>query len=151
MTAPLPVAQSVLKDAGPQQDTILLSYEARLLRRKRLAATSGQEFLVDFERTESVREGDAFLLDDGSTIGVLAAKEPVLKITGDLTRLAWHIGNRHTPCEITHDALFIAEDPVLEAMLAQLGAEVTHLELPFSPEGGAYGHGRTFGHSHSHA
>ena len=35
----------------------------------------------------------------------------------------------------------------LTAELAQLGARVTRTIAPFRPEGGAYGHGRTFGHS----
>ena len=65
-----------------------------------------------------------------------------------LPRLAWHIGNRHTPCRIEADRLIIRQDHVLEAMLRQLGAEIQHANLPFRPEGGAYGHGRTFGHDH---
>jgi urease accessory protein len=31
-------------------------------------------------------------------------------------------------------------------MLAKLGARVRPVMAPFSPEGGAYGHGRTHGH-----
>ena len=67
-----------------------------------------------------------------------------------LARLAWHIGNRHTPCQIGPDCLVIRQDHVLEAMLAKLGADVTHDTRPFTPEGGAYGMGRTMGHSHGH-
>jgi urease accessory protein len=33
-------------------------------------------------------------------------------------------------------------------MLRQLGATVTEAVEPFTPEGGAYGHGRTMGHDH---
>ena len=40
-------------------------------------------------------------------------------------------------------------DHVLEAMLRKLGADICHKDLPFRPEGGAYGHGRTFGHDHA--
>ena len=79
---------------------------------------------------------------------VIAAAEPVVRITGDLPRLAWHIGNRHTPCEIAGDHLVIRRDHVLEKMLAGLGAGLTVTEAPFRPEGGAYGHGRTMGHDH---
>ena len=49
------------------------------------------------------------------------------------------------------DRLVIREDHVLEAMLRQLGATVTHAREPFRPEGGAYGHGRTMGHGHGHS
>jgi urease accessory protein len=67
-----------------------------------------------------------------------------------LARLAWHIGNRHTPCQVEADRLLIQRDHVLEDMLTRLGAKITHIEEPFRPEIGAYGHGRTHGHSHSH-
>ena len=80
---------------------------------------------------------------------VKAAEEPLLRITGpDLPRLAWHIGNRHTPCQIEEDHLRIQRDPVIRHMLEHLGATVTEVDATFTPEGGAYGHGRT--HSHEH-
>ncbi len=46
--------------------------------------------------------------------------------------------------------LLIREDHVLEAMLAHLGARVSRAIEPFTPEGGAYGMGRTMGHEHGH-
>ncbi|MGB0905679.1 MAG: urease accessory protein UreE, partial [Mangrovicoccus sp.] len=73
----------------------------------------------------------------------------LLEVRGaHLLRLAWHIGNRHTPCEIQSDALLIRDDHVIAAMLTTLGAKISKIDAPFQPEGGAYGHGRTFGHSH---
>ncbi|NBB98687.1 MAG: urease accessory protein UreE, partial [Alphaproteobacteria bacterium] len=57
----------------------------------------------------------------------------------------------HTPCQIAADCLVIRQDHVLEAMLAKLGADVTPDTRPFTPEGGAYGMGRTMGHSHGHS
>lgn len=136
---------------GPAADTVLLDYEARFLRRKRLVAVSGLSFLVDLPETVSLNEGDALVLDDGRAVVVRAAPEAVLLIRGDLTRLAWHIGNRHTPCQIGADRLVIRADHVLEAMLLRLGATVEPAEAPFNPEGGAYGHGRTMGHDHGHS
>ena len=130
-------------------DSVSLTYDARLLRRKRLVSDGGRAFMVDLPETRSVDEGDAFLLDDGSRIAISAAPEALVEVSGGpLMRLAWHIGNRHTPCQIEGDRLLIARDHVLEAMLAHLGAETRIVTEPFRPEGGAYGHGRTFGHSH---
>jgi urease accessory protein len=146
----LPVARVVQK--SPHQtvpvDEVVLTYDARLLRRKRLESLDGIAFLVDLPETLSVSEGDAFVLGDGRLIKVTAAPEPLLRVTGDLPRLAWHIGNRHTPCQIEPDHLLIRRDHVLGAMLVQLGAEVSDVTGAFTPEGGAYGHGRTMGHSH---
>ncbi len=127
---------------------IVLDYDGRFLRRKRLQAEDGTSFLVDLPETTNLDQGDAFQLSDGRLVVVIAAAEPVLRITGDLPRLAWHIGNRHTPCQIAPDHLMIRRDHVLEKMLAGLGAQVQLTEAPFRPEGGAYGHGRTMGHDH---
>ena len=69
----------------------------------------------------------------------------------DLPRIAWHIGNRHTPCQIESDRLLIQRDHVIADMLRRIGAEVIEVIEPFTPEGGAYGHGRTHGHDHSHS
>lgn len=132
---------------GPFDGQVALDYDSRLLRRRRLACAGG-DFMVDLAEVASLEDGDAFELSDGRLIAVRAAPEPVLVIRGPLARLAWHIGNRHTPCRIEADRLIIRQDHVLEAMLRRLGAEVGHQTLPFRPEGGAYGHGRTFGHSH---
>jgi urease accessory protein len=128
-----------------------LGYEDRFLRRKRLVTAQGEGFLVDLPETTSLAARDCLELMDGRLIEVLPAEEPVMVITGDLARLAWHIGNRHTPCQIEAERLVIRNDHVLEAMLRQLGAGVAHAMAPFTPEGGAYGHGRTMGHDHGPA
>lgn len=129
-------------------DRVVLDYEGRFLRRKRLITEQGRSVLVDLAQTVSLDPGDALQLANGGLIEVAAAPEPLLRIGGDLVRLAWHIGNRHTPCQVAGDHLLIRDDHVLAAMLVQLGAEVERIDAPFRPEGGAYGFGRTHGHSH---
>lgn len=143
-------AQTILRSGQwlRSDSRVVLGYDARFLRRKRLVAEDGSSFLVDLAETTSLDHGDAFQLSDGRLIVVIAAEEPVVEVRGDLPRLAWHIGNRHTPCEIAGDHLVIRRDHVLEKMLAGLGAALTLTTAPFKPEGGAYGHGRTMGHDH---
>jgi urease accessory protein len=147
----LPVAQTHLKKgdwSGPAE-VCLLNYEGRFLRRKRLETVEGRPFIVDLPHTTSLEDGDALALDDGSLVYVRAAEESLLRVGGpDLARLAWHIGNRHTPCQITEDYLLIQNDPVIGHMLEHVGAKLTEVTAPFTPEGGAYGMGRT--HSHEH-
>jgi urease accessory protein len=133
---------------GGAAERLILDYEGRFLRRKRLVAASGRAVMVDLPETVSLDEGDALEADGGALIEIVAAPEPLLRVAGDLPRLAWHIGNRHTPCQVAGDHLLIRDDHVLADMLARLGAEVTPVTAPFVPEGGAYGHGRTHGHSH---
>ena len=134
---------------GDAVDTVTLDYEARFLRRKRLVSDGGEPFLVELAETQSLSQGEGFRLDDGRIIAVMAAAEPLLAVrNGNLARIAWHVGNRHTPCQIADDHILIREDKVLQAMLEGLGASVTQVTAPFTPEGGAYGHGRTHGHEH---
>mgnify|MGYP000066428376 CR=1 FL=1 len=146
----LPPAHSLLKTAPTTSfDVVVLDYDARLMRRKRLTTTQGNSFLVDLPAVANLDDFWGFELADGRTIQVLPAEEPLVEITGDLNRLAWHIGNRHTPCQIGKYRLLIRRDHVLEAMLTQLGATLAFVTEPFTPEGGAYGTGRTMGHSHA--
>ena len=144
-----PVSRLLSEVPATWHDAVVLDYEARLLRRKRLITLSGAAFLVDLPTVTNLDAHTGFELADGRCIQIVPAEEDVLIITGDLPRLAWHIGNRHTPCRIARDSLIIRADHVLEAMLRQLGAEIRPARQPFAPEGGAYGTGRTMGHAHS--
>ena len=149
-----PIASQKLRRAAEWSDafdTIELSYDGRFLRRKVLTSAQGTLFLVDLAQATSLDHGDAFELEDGRLIAVVAAQEALLEVTGaDLARIAWHIGNRHTPCQIDGDRLLIQRDHVIRNMLKLIGAEVREIVAAFRPEGGAYGHGRTHGHDHGH-
>ena len=143
----LPVSRKV-KHTHHADDRVVLDHESRFLRRKVLTAASGLRFLVDLPQTTSVGQHEAFVLEDGRVVGVVPAEEELFQVKGDLIRLAWHIGNRHMPCQVESDRLLIQPDHVMRDMLERLGAAVTAVTEPFSPEGGAYGHGRTHAHAH---
>jgi urease accessory protein len=141
-------------DAEGAFDRVVLDYRDRFLRRKLLATAGGAALLVDLAETVSLDQGDALVLDDGRLVAVEAAPEPLLEVTAPpdtLARLAWHVGNRHTPAEIGAGRLLVRRDHVIEEMLRRLGARIRTVEAPFRPEGGAYGHGRTHGHYHGGA
>ena len=145
------IAHEIISNIDPASaDAIIsLDYEGRFLRRKRLQTDEGEDFMVELPKTISLSPSDGIVLDDGRVIGIRPKPEMLAKIThGNLMRMAWHIGNRHTPCQIEDDHLLIQQDYVLEDMLRQLGAKISHITNPFMPEGGAYGRGRT--HSHQH-
>jgi len=86
-------------------------------------------------------------------IRVIAAPQKVLRITAcaahgspfDLTRAAYHLGNRHVPIELKPDHLKIEADHVLAEMLRSMHLIVNDVEEAFEPEGGAYSAG-----AHSH-
>lgn len=123
-------------------DTVVLDFDDRHRRRMAMTGTRGLEFLLDLENAVALRGGDALVLDDNRLIEVVAAPEPLIEIRGTdphhLVRVAWHLGNRHLPTQITAKGLRIRRDHVIEAMVKGLGARVIEIEAPFDPEGGAY-------------
>ncbi len=132
-------------------ETVTLPYADRYLRRRALTTDGGVRVVVDLPEARLLADGEEIAATDGTRIVVRAAPEDLLEITGPaLPRIAWHVGNRHTPCQMEEGRLLIQADPVLRDMLERLGATVRAVREPFHPEGGAYGHGRTHGHSHSH-
>ena len=130
-------------------DEISLSYEERFIRRKKLIANNGTEFLVNLEETVSVDENHFFELVNGNLIKVLSKKENLIEITGyNLKQIIWHIGNRHLPCQIEENRILIQDDAVVLDMVLKLQGKIKKVFEKFKPEGGAYGMGRT--HSHKH-
>ncbi len=128
--------------SGAPADTVVLDFDERYRRRFVMTGVGGLEFLLDLGEAAMLRGGDGLRLEDGRIVEVVAAPEPLAEIRAAdalaLTRVAWHLGNRHLPTELMPKALRIRRDPVIEAMAEGLGARVIPLEAPFNPEGGAY-------------
>ena len=95
----------------PPADTVVLDFDDRHRRRMAMTGTRGFQFLLDLENAVALRGGDALMLEDGRLVEVVAAPEPLLEIRGHdpqhLVRIAWHLGNRHLPTQITRRALRI--------------------------------------------
>ena len=147
---------------GEPADTVTLDHDERHRRRIAMKGLRGLEFLLDLPEAVTLRQGDALKLEDGRLVEVVAAPEDLVELrspdAGAMTRLAWHLGNRHTPTELTRRALRIRRDPVLEDLAKKFGAQVIEIHAPFNPEGGAYvsapehdhGHGHHDHHGHDH-
>ena len=154
------LASALLKRAA----TVELDWDVR--QKSRFAATdsTGRQLGIFLPRGTVVRGGDVLVAEDGSLVRVLAAPQPVLVITAcaqhgtpfDLTRAAYHLGNRHVPLELQPDHLKIEPDHVLADMLRAMHLTVNEAQAAFEPEGGAYaaggqGHGHGHDHDHDHA
>ena len=140
--------------------TIELDWDVRQKSRFDATDSQGRQIGIFLPRGTAVRGGDVLVAEDGSLVKVIAAPQPVLVITHcsahgtpfDLTRAAYHLGNRHVPIELKPDHLKIEPDHVLAAMLRSMHLIVREAEEAFEPEGGAYGaHGGGHGHSHGAA
>ena len=137
--------------------TVELDWDVR--QKSRFDATDllGRSLGVFLPRGTVVRGGDVLVAQDGSLIRVIAAAQPVLRITPcaehgtvfDLTRAAYHLGNRHVPIELQPDHLKIEPDHVLADLLRAMHLIVTPVVEAFEPEGGAYAAG-AHGHGHAH-
>lgn len=143
--------------------TVELDWDVRQKSRFDAVDSQGRRIGVFLPRGTAVRGGDVLVAEDGSLIKVVAAPQAVLVITHckqhgtpfDLTRAAYHLGNRHVPIELKPDHLKIEPDHVLAAMLRSMHLIVREADEAFEPEGGAYGahgggHGHDHGHGHSH-
>ena len=134
----------------PEHETagaLTLNFEERHRRRIQLVTDQGEEVLLDLPKATAMADGDGLRLGDGRWLKIRSAAEPVVEVrhndAGQLTRLAWHLGNRHLPTEIGQDVLRIRPDHVIESMLEGFGADLLRKDSPFQPEGGAYGnHGQ---------
>ena len=155
----IPQGQGLAPVLLKRATTVELDWDVR--QKSRFAATdsAGRELGIFLPRGTLVRGGDVLVAEDGSMVRVIAAPQPVLVITHcnshgtpfDLTRAAYHLGNRHVPIELQPDHLKIEPDHVLADMLRAMHLIVTEQSLPFEPEGGAYAAGHGGGHDHGHS
>lgn len=136
--------------------SVELDWDIRQKSRFEATDSLGRQLGIFLPRGTLVRGGDVLIAEDGSMVRVLAAPQAVLRITActshgspfDLTRAAYHLGNRHVPIELKPDHLKIEPDHVLAEMLRSMHLIVTEVSESFEPEGGAYSTG---GHGHAHA
>ncbi|HHZ68206.1 MAG TPA: urease accessory protein UreE [Alphaproteobacteria bacterium] len=129
-------------------DGVTLDYDARHRRRYRLRTNGGEDVLLDLAEAVAMADGDGLRLDDNHWLSVQAGQENLIEITADnfehLTRIAWHLGNRHLPAAISADRILIRPDHVIESMVIGLDASIHPVTEPFQPEYGAY-------HEHRHS
>jgi urease accessory protein len=142
--------------SGTAWDIVVLAHDERHLRRKVLRLEHGDEVLVDLEAVAALNHGDAFVLDNGKLVEVIAGEEELLEVFArspvHLSELCWHIGNRHLAAQIEASRVLVLKDHVIKQMLEGLGAHVHIVAEPFHPTRGAYsGHGGGHGHSHGHS
>jgi urease accessory protein len=140
--------------------TLTLDWDVRQKSRFEATDSQGRSVGVFLPRGTVVRGGDILVAEDGSLIRVEAAPQSVLRITActahgspfDLTRAAYHLGNRHVPIELRPDYLQIEPDHVLADMLRSMHLIVNSVDAAFEPESGAYAsHGAHAGHTeHGH-
>lgn len=139
--------------------SVCLDWDTRQKSRFEATDSQGRTLGVFLPRGSVVRGGDVLVAEDGSLVRVEAAAQPVMVVRPcphhgspfDLTRAAYHLGNRHVQIELQPDHLKIEPDHVLAEMLQRMHLNVTQEQASFEPEAGAYAGGHGHGHEHGHA
>jgi len=135
---------------------LALTYQERVHSRLAAVLPGGEAVAILLPRGSLLRDGAVLVGDAGARLVVEAVAEPLARVTADsphaLLRAVYHLANRHVPAQLGADHALIERDPVLERMLAGLGAHIEHVAAPFDPEAGAYeGHGHPHAPSHGEA
>lgn len=160
----MPQGRGLARVLVQRANTITLDWDVRQKSRFDSTDSAGRALGIFLPRGTVVRGGDVLVAEDGSLVRVEAAPQDVLRITActehgspfDLTRAAYHLGNRHVPIELQPDHLKIEPDHVLADMLRAMHMTVVAVSEPFEPESGAYGdhgghaHGGHSEHGHGH-
>ncbi|MET7247950.1 urease accessory protein UreE [Methylobacterium sp. EM32] len=136
-------------------DEVALDHAARSRRNTELTTKGGLSLRLDLDRATVLEDGDAVRLEDGRLVRILAAPQALLAVTAEnpvrLTRLAWQLGSNHVQAEVTADALYVLDDPVVVELIRGQGCTATALQRPFRPEKEAAAHDHsTCGHDHHH-
>lgn len=127
------------------QVTLALTAEDRTRSRHYFQSEQEQDIYLQLPRGTVLHHGDLLRSEPQDCwVRIVAKPEPVMVVTASaplqLLRAAYHLGNRHVPLEVTAEYLRLSPDPVLKAMLEQMGVQVTEAVLAFEPEMGAYDH-----------
>ncbi len=121
---------------------IVADFEQRFRRRFLFDTQAGWSFLLDLREPVRLRHGDGLVLEDGGIVRVEALAESLVEITAfddrSITRIAWHLGNRHIPVQVMRNTLRIRAEPVTMDLVERLGGDLAPLTAPFDPEPGAY-------------
>jgi len=142
-----------LQNATECDFEVVVNYEARKKSRHKAVTTCGTHLGWFLERGHVLEHGEFLKCSNGKVVRVTAADESVSDVSTSnalqLTRAAYHLGNRHVPLQVGEGFLRYQHDHVLDDMVRGLGLAVSHATKPFHPENGAY-HGGGGAHHHKH-
>ena len=123
-------------------DEIALPYDERKRSRGKGISEKGASVAWFLDRGKYLLGGDVLVSTTDDFFLVKARPEPVSRVSATdnfaLTRIAYHLGNRHVALEVREHELIYQPDYVLDQMVIVLGGHVEETISPFQPEDGAY-------------
>ena len=151
--------QGLARALTARAPSIELDWDTRQKSRFETVDSSGRHVGIVTPRGQALRGQDVLVGEDGSFLKVIAKDQQVLRVSYctthgsafDLTRAAYHLGNRHVPIELQVNHMQIEPDHVLASMLEHMHLIVQEVMAPFEPEMGAYSDESRAHHAHAQA
>jgi urease accessory protein len=151
--------QGLAKALTARAPSVALDWDLRQKSRFETVDSKNRTVGIIIPRGQVLRGQDVLVGEDGSFLNVVAKDQKVVRVSYckahgsafDLTRAAYHLGNRHVPIELRAEYLQIEPDHVLASMLENMHLIVQELDAPFEPEMGAYSEESRGKHAHHHS
>ncbi|WP_078551508.1 urease accessory protein UreE [Bacillus alkalicellulosilyticus] len=135
-----------VKDSAVNEETIEwleLDWEELNKRILRKNTDKGREIALALEDNQSLEVGSILYQEGDVTIAVRTIKEPAFVATPksmrEMGKMAFELGNRHTPCLITDETITVRFDATLEPLFKEVGIAYekteTRFETPFKYKG----------------
>lgn len=118
-----------------QIDWLELEWEELNKRILRKQTVGGREVAISLEESGTLRYEDVLYEDEDTIIAIRTKLEKVYVITPksmqEMGKMAFEIGNRHTPCIIENDEILVRYDHTLEKLMDEVGVSYEQAERRF--------------------
>lgn len=120
---------------GKEIDWLELEWEELNKRILRKRTESGKDVAISLEESGTLRYEDVLFEDEDTLIVIRTKLEDVYVITPktmqEMGKMAFEIGNRHTPCIIEEDEILVRYDHTLDKLMDEVGVSYERSERRF--------------------
>ena len=123
------------KSSNKTIDWLELEWEELNKRILRKQTENGRDVSISLESSGHLHYGDVLYEDENTLIAIRTKLEKVYVITPktmkEMGKMAFEIGNRHTPCIIENDEILVRYDHTLEKLMDEVGVSYEQSERRF--------------------
>ena len=124
---------------------LTLSSDQRRIFRGKRKSDCNQEIHLQLPREKKLNDGDILMTNHKNLfVEIIAEKENLIEIKTktnlELTKVAYHLGNRHIEIQINENIILTKSDYIIEELLKNFEVIYMKVEKKFFPEIGAFHH-----------
>jgi urease accessory protein len=127
-----------VRDYDAKHLELVLDHDQRRRLRARVTASDGTMVALALPRGTVLQDGNQLATEQGHRAIIRAASEHVCVVVAEvpfkLTKIAYHLGNRHTSVQFGSGCLYFLHDSALALLCEALGGLVTEQWRCFDPE-----------------